>query len=221
MNNLTYALEDYIEQHSTPMDELLEELYRETHLHQMNPRMMAGPTQGKFIQLLCQMLKPKRVLEIGTYTGFASICIARGLPTDGQLVTIEANEEYEEVIRKYLKKAGVAHQVELILGDAQTVIPTLADSFDLIYIDADKKNYPLYYELVKKKTHQGSIVLADNVLWNGKVLDANAKDRDTQALITFNQMVQTDPTVENVILSIRDGLMMIRVQEKNDIIYRD
>ena len=211
MNDLTYALEDYIEQHTTPMDAVLEELYRETFLHQMNPRMMSGPTQGKFLQLLCQMLKPKRALEIGTYTGFASICIARGMPADSRLITIEANEEYEGTIRKYLEKAEVDHQVDLIIGDAQTVIPTLTDSFDLVYIDADKKSYPLYYELVKQKVHEGSIILADNVLWDGKVLNTSSKERDTQALIAFNQMVQADPAVENLILPIRDGLMMIRV----------
>lgn len=211
MNDLTYALEEYIEQHTTPMDAVLEELYRETYLHQMNPRMMSGPTQGKFLQLLCQSLKPKRALEIGTYTGFASICIARGMPADGRLTTIEANEEYEGTIRKYLEKAGVAHQVDLIIEDAQTVIPTLNDSFDLVYIDADKKSYPLYFELIKKKVHEGSIILADNVLWDEKVLNTNTKERDTQALIAFNQMVQADPMVENVILPLRDGLMMIRV----------
>lgn len=212
MNDWTFALEDYIEQHTTQMDAVLEELYRETHLRYMNPQMMSGPTQGKFLQLLCQSIKPKRILEIGTFTGFASICFARGLSNDGKLITIEANEEYEEIIHKYLEKAGVAQQVELILGDAQTVIPTLTDSFDLVYIDADKKSYPLYYELVKKKTHKGSIILADNVLWDGKVLDASTKDGDTQAIIAFNQRVQADPTVENVILPIRDGLMMIKVK---------
>lgn len=211
MNDLTFALENYIERHTTSMDAVLEELYRETHLHYMNPQMLSGPTQGKFLQLLCQTIQPRRVLEIGTYTGFASICMARGLSADGKLITIEVNEENEEIIRRYLEKAGVAPQVELILGDAKTVIPTLTDSFDLVYIDADKQNYPLYYELVKQKTHKGSIILADNVLWDGKVLDANTKDRDTQAIIAFNQRVQADPTVENVILSIRDGLMMIKV----------
>ena len=210
---MTYALEDYIERHTTPMDAVLEELYRETHLHQMNPRMMSGPTQGKFLQLLCQLLQPKRVLEIGTYTGFASICIARGLPSDGRLITIEANEEYEMTIRKYLEKAGVTHQVELILGDAKMVIPTLTDRFDLIYIDADKKSYLHYYELAKEKTHEGSIILADNVLWDGKVLDSNTKERDTQALIAFNKRVQEDPSAENVLLPIRDGLMMIRIKK--------
>lgn len=211
MNDLTHAFEEYIERHTTPMDSVLEELYRETHLHYMTPQMLSGPTQGKFIQLLCQSIKPKRALEIGTFTGFGSICIARGLPDDGKLITIEANEEYEEIIHRYLEKAGVAHKVELILGDATTVIPTLTDSFDLVYIDADKRNYPLYYELVKKKTHTGSVILADNVLWDGKVLNSNTKEQDTQAIIAFNQIVQADPTVENVILPIRDGLMMIKV----------
>lgn len=206
-----YRLEEYIETHTSQPDAVLQELYRHTYLHEMNPRMMSGPVQGKFLQFLCQMLKPQHVLEIGTYTGYAAICMAQGLPESGKLITIEANMEYEETIRHYLAKAGVDDKVELLLGDAKTILPTLDATFDLAFIDADKVSYPLYYELVMEKMRPGGFILADNVLWDGKVLDANAKEHDTQALIAFNDKVMNDPRVEQVLLPIRDGLMMVRV----------
>lgn len=208
-----YQLEEYLEAHTTAPDAVLQELYRHTYLHEMNPRMMSGPVQGKFLQFLCQMLKPQRVLEIGTYTGYAAICIARGLPESGRLITIEANREYEDTLRHYFDKAQVSEKIELILGDAKTVIPTLKETFDLVFIDADKVSYPTYYTMVMEKVHSGSFILADNVLWDGKVLNAQTKEHDTQALIAFNDMVQNDPRVENVLLPIRDGLMMIRVAQ--------
>lgn len=208
-----YQLEEYIEAHTTAPDAVLQELYRHTYLHEMNPRMMSGPVQGKFLQFLCRMLKPQRVLEIGTYTGYAAICIARGLPEGGRLVTVEANREYEDTLRHYFAKAQVAEKIELILGDAKTVIPTLNETFDLVFIDADKVSYPTYYYIVMEKVRPGGFILADNVLWDGKVLNAQTKERDTQALIAFNDIVQNDPRVENVLLPIRDGLMMVRVAE--------
>ena len=206
-----FQLEEYLEAHATAPDAVLQELYRHTYLHEMNPRMMSGPVQGKFLQFLCQMLKPQRVLEIGTYTGYAAICIAHGLPEGGKLVTIEANREYEDTLRHYFDKAKVSDKIELILGDAKTVIPTLNETFDLIFIDADKMSYSFYYNLVMEKVSPSGFILADNVLWDGKILNAQTKEHDTQALITFNNMVQDDPRVENVLLPIRDGLMMIRV----------
>lgn len=206
-----YHLEEYIEAHTTLPDAVLQELYRHTYLHEMNPRMMSGPVQGKFLQFLCQMLKPQHVLEVGTYTGYAAICMAKGLPENGRLITIEANVEYEETIRHYLAKAEVDDKVELLLGDAKTILPTLDATFDLAFIDADKVSYPFYYELVMEKMRPGGFILADNVLWDGKVLDVKAKEHDTQALITFNDKVMNDPRVEQVLLPIRDGLMMVRV----------
>ena len=206
-----YQLEEYIEAHTTAPDAVLQELYRHTYLHEMNPRMMSGPVQGKFLQFLCRMLKPQRVLEIGTYTGYAAICIARGLPEGGRLVTVEANREYEDTLRHYFAMAQVAEKIELILGDAKTVIPALNETFDLVFIDADKVSYPTYYNIVMEKVRPGGFILADNVLWDGKVLNAQTKERDTQALIAFNDIVQNDPRVENVLLPIRDGLMMVRV----------
>lgn len=210
MIDLTYAIEEYLEQHTTPMDEVLAELYRETHLHAMNPRMASGPVQGRFLQFICHLMHPKKVLEIGTFTGFSTICMARGMAHDGLLTTIEANEEYEGMIRKYLVKAGVSDRVQLIIGDAKTVIPTLEGGFDLVFIDADKVSYPMYYDLVMDKLNPGGIVLADNVLWEGKVLHTDTKERDTQAIRMFNDKVQNDPRVENVLLPLRDGLMMVR-----------
>lgn len=210
MIDFTYAIEEYLEQHTTPMDEVLHELYRETHLHAMNPRMASGPVQGRFLQLLCQLMQPKKVLEIGTFTGFATICMARGMASDGLLTTIEANEEYEGIIRKYLAKAAVADRVRLIIGDAKEVIPTLEGGFDMVFIDADKISYPSYYDLVIEKLNPGGVVLADNVLWEGKVLNVGTKERDTKAIQAFNDKVQNDPRVENVLLPLRDGLMMVR-----------
>ena len=210
MIDLTYAIEEYLEQHTTPMDEVLHELYRETHLHAMNPRMASGPVQGRFLQFLCQLMQPKKVLEIGTFTGFATICMARAMASDGQLITIEANEEYEGVIRKYLAKAGVADRVKLIIGDAKEVMLSLEDGFDLVFIDADKISYPSYYDLVIEKLNPGGVILADNVLWEGKVLNVGTKERDTKAIQAFNDKVQNDPRVENVLLPLRDGLMMVR-----------
>ena len=210
MIDLNYAIEEYLEQHTTPMDEVLESLYRDTHLHAMNPRMASGPVQGRFLQLICQLMRPRRVLEIGTFTGFSTICMARGMASDGLLTTIEANEEYEGIIRKYLEKAEVADRVQLIIGDAKKVIPTLEGGFDLVFIDADKVSYPIYYDLVMEKLNPSGIMLADNVLWEGKVLNADTRERDTQAIRAFNDKVQSDPRVENVLLPFRDGLMMVR-----------
>lgn len=210
MTDLDYAIEVYAEQHTTPLDPVLESLYRETYLHAMNPRMMAGPVQGRFLQFLSQLLRPKRILEIGTFTGFSTICMARGLAEGGTMVTIEANREQETIIRKYLDLAGVSDRVALILGDAKQVIPDLKESFDLAYIDADKLSYPAYYEMVMEKLNPEGIILADNVLWDGKVLKTDAKERDTQTLQAFNERIQQDPRVENVLLPLRDGLMMIK-----------
>lgn len=210
MTNWTPELEAYVEGHVSPMDELLLSLYRETYLHTMNPRMVSGPVQGRFLQMICEMTRPSRVLEIGTFTGFSTICMARGMAKDSQLITIEANEELEEMIRKYLALAEVDDRVRLIIGDAKEVIPALEGPFDLVYIDADKLHYPLYYDLVIEKVAQGGLILADNVLWDGKVVDPRAKGADTQAIREFNDKVMGDPRVEQVLLPLRDGLMMAR-----------
>jgi Predicted O-methyltransferase len=205
-----FILWEYIEKHTTEANTALQELYRDTNLHAMNPRMASGQVQGKFLELLCRMMSPKRVLEIGTFTGYSTICMAKGLPDDGIIVTIEANEECEDMIRKYIKKAEVEEKIKLIIGDAKSIITSLNECFDLVFIDADKISYPLYYELVFDKVKNGGFILADNVLWEGKVLNVNTKERDTQSIILFNKMVNEDQRVDNVLLPVRDGLMIIR-----------
>lgn len=210
MTNEQHLLDEYIEAHSTAADDVLAELYRETHLHVMNPRMASGPVQGQFLQFIVRMLQPKRILEIGTFTGYSAICLAKSLSEGGRLTTIEANREYEDLIRCYFCKAQVNNKIDLIFGDAKQVIPNLTDCFDLVFIDADKISYPVYYDLVIEKVNVGGFILADNVLWEGKVLHADTKESDTQAIITFNDKVQNDPRVENVLLPIRDGLMMVQ-----------
>lgn len=210
MTDLSHAIEEYIEQHTSPMDEVLESLYRETHLHAMNPRMASGPILGRFLQFLCDVMHPSRVLEIGTFTGFSTICMARGMSKYSLLTTIEANEEYEGIIRKYLKRAGVDDRVELLIGDAKALIPSVEGVFDIVFIDADKLGYATYFDLVVDRVRPNGLILVDNVLWDGKVLDANTKERDTQAIRAFNDKVTSDPRVENVLLPLRDGLMMIR-----------
>lgn len=208
-NNLS-IINDYTELHTTDDDEVLRELYRYVHLHKLNPRMAAGPVQGKLLEFVCSMLKPKKVLEIGTFCGYSAICMAKALPEDGHLTTIEADPECEDVIRKFVDKAGLTEKITLLMGDAKQIIPTLDDVFDLVFIDADKVSYPYYYEQVLPKVKSGGFILADNVLWDGKVLDGAAREKDTQALQRFNDMVNSDDRVENVLLPLRDGLMVIR-----------
>ena len=208
-NNLS-IINDYTELHTTDDDEVLRELYRYVHLHKLNPRMATGPVQGKLLEFVCDMLKPKKVLEIGTFCGYSAICMAKALPEDGHLTTIEADPECEDVIRNFIEKAGLSSKITLLMGDAKQIIPTLDGDFDLVFIDADKISYPYYYEQILPKVKSGGFILADNVLWDGKVLDENTKEKDTQALQRFNDLVQADNRVENVLLPMRDGLMMIR-----------
>ncbi len=210
MDDEQHRINEYIEEHSTKPDAVLQSLYRYTNLHVMNPRMMSGQVQGKFLEFVCRMLKPRHVLEIGTFTGYSAISMASGLPDGSTLTTIEANEEYEAIIRKHLHEARLDDKVTLIIGDAKQIIPTLDMAFDLVFIDADKISYPAYYGLVFDKVAKDGYILADNVLWENKVLDAHTKQHDTQAIKAFNDMVMQDDRVENVLLPIRDGLMMIR-----------
>lgn len=205
-----HMLEEYLESHCSDNDAVLNEMYRWVNLHVMNPRMMSGPIQGKFLEFICRMARPMKVLEIGTFTGYSSICIARGIPEEARLFTIEANEEYEDIIRHFLCKAEVEKKVKLLIGDAKTIIPQLDMSFDMVFIDADKISYPLYYELTINKLNRGGYLLADNVLWNGKVLNQTSKEADTKAIQRFNDMIHNDTRVDNVLLPIRDGLMMAR-----------
>lgn len=204
-------LEKYMEDHSSPESALLKELNRQTHLRTFYPRMLSGAVQGKFLEMICRMLQPERVLEIGTFTGYSAIAMAQGIPANGLIYTIEVNPEMESFIHEYIVKAGMDHKIKLFMGDAMEVIPQLKDSFDLIFIDADKEQYIDYYELALQKLKQGGFMLADNVLWSGKVLeDDKRSDKETRGIKAFNEHVKNDGRVEQVLLSVRDGLMFIR-----------
>lgn len=207
-------LEKYIEQHCSPPGEVLHDLWRYTWLHAVYPRMAAGPQHGLFLQMICRMLSPVRVLEIGTYTGYAAIAMALATPDDSQVTSIEANEEHLSIAKRYVKKAGLEHKIRLILGDARQILPELTDNFNLIYLDADKISYPTYYPQVKRLLAEGGFVLADNVLWSGKVADAAATDRETEALRHFNTLVKDDVDFEQLILPLHDGLLLARKLSK-------
>ena len=202
----------YCEDHTSPEDELLLHITRETHAKVLIPRMLSGHLQGKVLELLVKMLQPQVILEIGTYTGYSGLCMAKGLGADGKLITLDINDELEPMVRGFFDRSGLASKIDYRLGNALDIIPTLEDRFDMVFIDADKANYNKYYELVIERVNPGGIILADNVLWSGKVLVEPGQkiDKDTQALLDYNRMVQEDPRVENVLLPIRDGLMMAR-----------
>lgn len=209
MNIIPSEIDTYIEQHTSEEQDVLQQLNRKTYADVMMPQMLSGKVQGQFLKFVSQMLQPKRVLEIGTYTGYAAICLAAGLQKDGKLYTIDINEELESLVKEYVQKAGLQDNIIQIIDNAQNVIPKLDEVFDLVFIDADKQNYSLYYDLVFDKVRSGGFILADNVLWSGKITQEK-KDKDTQSLAAFNEKVQQDNRVENVIISIRDGIMMIR-----------
>jgi predicted O-methyltransferase YrrM len=207
-------LHDYAEKHSTSEYPFLERLTRETNLTQVYPRMLAGPMQGLLLRFISQMIKPRRILEIGTFTGYSAINLAMGLHStpqeEGILHTIEVDAELEDLIRKYLKEAGLEQRVILHIGEALKIIPTLDETWDLVYIDADKSNYLNYYKLIFDRVRPGGFILADNVLWDGKVLNSNTRSRDTHGIIDFNDFVMQDDRVENLLLPFRDGVMIVR-----------
>jgi caffeoyl-CoA O-methyltransferase len=205
-------LEDYIEKHSSPEDETLYNINRETHLDVLRPIMLSGHIQGKFLEMISSMIRPKRILEIGTYTAYSTICLARGLAEDGKIISIEKNKELEKIIKKNIEKASLVEKVEIIIGDAKDIIPGFSDNFDIVFIDADKQNNKFYYESILPLTRKGGFILIDNCLWHGKVLDENhlKEDKDTQSIDAFNDYIQKDNRVENLLLSIRDGIMLMR-----------
>lgn len=211
MEFLAPELEAYVNEHTQEETALLKDLERETWLKVINPRMLAGHLQGRVLSMFSHMLKPKRILEIGTYTGFSSICWAEGLAEGGLIHTIDINEELESMIRKYHDKAGISNKVKLHFGDALDIIPQLNETWDIVFIDADKSNYNIYFDLVIDSVRPGGFVIADNVLWSGKVFqNLENEDADTAALKIFNKRITTDNRVENVLLPIRDGLMVAR-----------
>lgn len=202
----------YCEDHSSQEDEVLAHITRETQAKVMMPRMLSGHLQGKTLELLVKMLQPKTILEIGTYTGYSGICMARGLGDEGKLITLDINDELESMVRGFFDLAGLTNKIDYRLGNALDLIPELPDTFDFVFIDADKANYINYYNLVVDRVNSGGIILADNVLWSGKVLVEEGKkiDKDTKIILEYNQLIQDDPRVENVLLPIRDGLMLAR-----------
>lgn len=209
MEFLPDDIEKYVEDHTSAEAELLKKITRDTHSKVLMPRMLSGHVQGRFLSLISRFIKPQNILEIGTYTGYSAICLAEGLSLGGKLVTIDVNEELERRVRGYFQEAGLTEKIDYQIGDAANIIPTLDHVFDLVFIDADKENYSKYYDLVFDKVRTGGVILADNVLWSGKVTKPKP-DKDTRALLQFNQKVMNDPRVENLLLPLRDGIMMIR-----------
>ncbi len=201
---------DYCLAHATPLGEVLHDLERETHLRTLGPQMLSGEYQGQLLRFLSLMIRPKRVLEIGTFTGYAAICMAEGLAEGGVLHTIEANDEFGWLIQKYIQRAGKEGEIILHLGDAAQVVPMLDEVFDLVFLDAGKLDYPQHYEMALAKMRSGGFLLADNVLWDGKVASGNERDETARALRAFNDFVQQDERVENLMLPLRDGLMVVR-----------
>ncbi len=209
MDDSRSKIDTYCEAHTTAQSDLLYQLERETYLKTLAPQMASGHLQGRLLTILCQLIQPKIALEIGTFTGYASICIANGLPEKGILHTVEVNEELSYISHKYFQRSSVGHKIKPHVGDATVIVPTLPYPFDFVFIDAGKKDYAPHFDLVIEKVSSGGIILADNVLWSGKVAEKKL-DKVTRVLHDFNEKIQQDERVENVLLPIRDGLMVIR-----------
>jgi predicted O-methyltransferase YrrM len=203
---------EYCDNHTSDEDDLLKKVTRETQLKVLKPRMLSGQLQGKMLEIFTKMINPKIALEIGTYTGYSAICIARGLSKSSKLITIDINDELETMVRSFFQESGLADQIDYRLGKALEILPDLEGPFDMVFIDADKVNNSKYFDLIIDKMSTGGIIFADNVLWSGKVLmDEGQKiDKDTKAILDFNSKINKDPRVENVLLPIRDGIMMAR-----------
>lgn len=213
MHFLSEELENYAAQHTEDEPLLLQELNKRTHLNVLQPRMISGHFQGRFLSLLSKMVQPRTILEIGTYTGYATLCLAEGLHPEGVLHTIDIKEELTDLQREFFDRSGYGSQIVQHLGKAADIIPSLNTTFDLVFIDADKQNYAHYFDLVIEKMTRGGIILSDNVLWSGKVVgEVKHNDKHTQALMAYNQKIKDDPRVETVLLPIRDGITLSRVK---------
>jgi|TARA_R110000737_G_scaffold352064_1_gene396453 caffeoyl-CoA O-methyltransferase len=212
MEFLDPKLDDYCGSHTSEESKLLNKIDRETHLEVLQPRMLSGHLQGRFLSMISKLKQANRILEIGTYTGYSALCLAEGMSPQGKLTTIDVNEELADRVRNYFNESQYAEQIEVLVGDATELIPNLDGPFDLVFIDADKENYSKYFDLVIDKMEKGGLIIADNVLWSGKVIEpVKEEDTSTSALIEYNEKIQNDPRVENVLLPVRDGLMMARV----------
>jgi len=213
MHFISQELEDYIEKHSEKEPDLLAALNKETYQKILLPRMLSGHFQGRVLSMLSKLIRPANILEIGTFTGYAALCLCEGMQENGQLHTIDIKEELETIQRKYFDKSPWGNQIFQHLGEAIAIIPTLEIKFDLVFIDADKENYLNYFELILPKMNKGGIILSDNVLWSGKVLEPLQKnDLSTKVLLEYNELLKNDPRVETVLLPIRDGLTVSRVK---------
>lgn len=213
MHFLPEDIDNYVVSHSQQEPKLLKELSRETWQKVLNPRMLSGAFQGRVLSMISKLISPKTILEIGTYTGYSALCLAEGLQEEGRLHTIDKNEELEELQSKYFEKSPFGHQIQQYVGNAIEIIPTIEDSFDLVFIDADKSNYLNYFELIIGKMNKGGIILSDNVLWSGKVVEPlDEKDIDTKVLLEYNRLLNEDDRIETVLLPIRDGLTVSRVK---------
>lgn len=213
MSFLPENINDYVVSHSQPEPQLLQQLSKETWQKVLNPRMLSGAYQGRLLAMISKIIHPKTILEIGTYTGYSALCLAEGMHQNGQLITIDKNEELENFAKKYFDKSDYKKQIKQLIGNAIDVIPTLTQKFDLVFIDADKSNYINYFNLIIDKMNPGGIILSDNVLWNGKVTEAiKPNDKDTNALVTYNKILNSDTRVETILLPIRDGLTITRVK---------
>lgn len=213
MDFLPQNINDYSEQHTTPESDLLKKLNRDTHVKILQPRMLSGHLQGRYLAEVSYMMRPRRILEIGTYTGYSALCLAEGLADDGKIITIDVNEELETFTRSFFDESPYADKIDYRIGDAGEIIPTLDEVFDLVFIDADKMNYTKYYNLVFDKVRKGGYILSDNVLWSGKVANVEEGkkiDKDTRNLLDFNKMCHDDPRTENILLPLRDGIMISR-----------
>ena len=213
MDFLPEKIDNYVLNHTQQEPTILQELTKETWQKVLNPRMLSGAFQGRVLSMISKIIQPKTILEIGTYTGYSTLCLAEGLSKEGKITTIDKNEELETLQNKYFEKSGFRNQIEQIVGDATQIIPSLNQTFDLVFIDADKTNYINYFHLIIDKMNSGGIILSDNVLWSGKVVEElDPKDLDTKTLLEFNKLLNQDDRIETVLLPIRDGLTLSRVK---------
>lgn len=211
MEFISKKIDDYVCAHSENEPQLLYELNRETHINVLRPRMLSGHFQGRVLSLLSHMIQPKNILEIGTYTGYSALCFAEGLVEGGKILTLDKNEELEDLVNEFIQKSEYKNAIECRIGDAMEIIPTLQDEYDLVFIDADKSNYINYYNMVFDKVAKGGYIIIDNVLWSGKVIEeVEEGDEDTQVLIDLNKLIHEDDRVQEVLFPIRDGLMIAR-----------
>ena len=213
MHFLPEKIDDYVVEHSQQEPQILQELSKETWQKVLNPRMLSGAYQGRILAMISKLIQPKVILEIGTYTGYSALCFAEGLTSEGKIITIDKNEELETLQNKYFEKSGFRDQIEQKVGNALDIIPTINEQIDLVFMDADKSNYINYFHLIIDKMKPGGIILSDNVLWSGKIVEElNPKDIDTKVLLEYNKLLNSDNRLETVLLPIRDGLTISRVK---------